>query len=113
VSGVGACRHSDTARSWDSGDIQGEPLPLGFRADILADGTVIPEIKVVPALLPAHDMQLQPYLRMSGLPVGLLFNFRAPRLEDGLAAICRMTALRRLTGLSSPWPTVALVLPPC
>ena len=63
---------------------KGEPLPLGFRADILADETVILEIKAVPALLPAHDMQLQTYLRMSGLPVGLLLNFHALRLKDGL-----------------------------
>jgi hypothetical protein len=34
---------------------KGEPLPLGFRADILADETVILEIKAVPALLPAHE----------------------------------------------------------
>ena len=63
---------------------KGEPLPLGFRADILADETVILEIKAVPALLPAHDMQLQTYLRMSGMPVGLLLNFHALRLKDGL-----------------------------
>ena len=31
-----------------------------------------------------HDMQLQTYLRMSGLPVGLPFNSHAPRLKDGL-----------------------------
>jgi hypothetical protein len=29
-------------------------------------------------------MQLQTYLRMSGLPVGLLFDFHALRLKDGL-----------------------------
>ena len=34
---------------------QGKPLPLGIRADILADETVILEIKTVPALLRAHD----------------------------------------------------------
>jgi GxxExxY protein len=50
----------------------------------VVDETVILEIKAVPALLPAHDMQLQTYLRMSGFPVGLLFNFHAPRLKDGL-----------------------------
>jgi GxxExxY protein len=65
-----------------------EALPFGFRADILADETVILGIKEVPALLPAllpaYDMQLQTYLRMSGLPVGLLFNFHALRLKDGL-----------------------------
>ena len=61
-----------------------ELLPLGFRADILADETVIAEIKAVPALLPAHDMQLQTYLRMSGLPVGPLLNFHALRRKDDL-----------------------------
>jgi GxxExxY protein len=63
---------------------KGEPLSLGFRAGILADETVILEIKAVPALLPVHDMQLQTYLRMSGFPVGLLLNFRMPSLEDSL-----------------------------
>jgi GxxExxY protein len=45
---------------------------------------VIVEIKAVPALLPADDAQLQTYLRMSGIPVGLLLNFHAVRLNDGL-----------------------------
>jgi GxxExxY protein len=40
---------------------KGEPLLLGFRADILVDETVILEIKGVPTLLPVHDMQLQTY----------------------------------------------------
>jgi GxxExxY protein len=48
------------------------------------DDIVILEIKAVPALLPAHDAQLQTYLRMSGIPVGLLLNFHAVRLKDGL-----------------------------
>jgi GxxExxY protein len=63
---------------------KGKPLALGFRADILVDETVILEIKAVPALLPVHKMQLQNYLRMSGPPVGLLFNVHALRLKDGL-----------------------------
>jgi GxxExxY protein len=63
---------------------KGMPIPPGFRADILVDDIVILEIKAVPALLPAHDAQLQTYLRMSGIPVGLLLNFHAVRLKDGL-----------------------------
>jgi GxxExxY protein len=55
---------------------KGEPLPLGFRAGILVDE--------FPALLPVHDMQLQTHLRMSGFPAGLLFNFPALCLKDGL-----------------------------
>jgi len=65
-----------------------EPLPLGFRTDILAGETAILEIKAVPALLPAQDMrlqmQLQTDLRMSGFPVGLPLSFLALRLKDGM-----------------------------
>ena len=60
------------------------PLPLGFRADILADETVILEIKTRGAAVRRAKTQLQTYPRRSGLPVGLLLNFRALRLEDGL-----------------------------
>jgi len=56
----------------------------GFRADILVDRQVVVEIKAVTNLLPAHDAQVLTYLRMSGLRVGLLFNFHAPLLKDGL-----------------------------
>jgi GxxExxY protein len=63
---------------------KGIKIPLGFRADILVADTVILEIKAVPAFVPAHEAQLQTYLRMSGIPVGLLLNFHATRLKDGL-----------------------------
>jgi PD-(D/E)XK nuclease superfamily len=33
---------------------------------------------------PAHHAQLQTYLRVSSIPVGLLLNFHAKRLKDGL-----------------------------
>jgi GxxExxY protein len=59
-------------------------IPLFFRADLLAVHIVILEVKAIPGLLPAHEAQLQTYLRMSGLPVGLLMNFHAIRLKDGL-----------------------------
>lgn len=55
----------------------------GFRADILVDRQVIVEIKTVAELVPAHDAQVLTYLRMSGLRVGLLFNFHARLLKDG------------------------------
>ena len=56
---------------------QGKPLPLGFRADILADETVILEIKAVPALLRAHDtkppwMMTLPSSRAVGMRTGLV-----------------------------------------
>ena len=63
---------------------QEEPLPLGLRADILVEQTVILDIKAVAALLPGHARQLQTYQRMSGLPVNLLLNFQLLGLKDGL-----------------------------
>jgi GxxExxY protein len=59
-------------------------IPLGFRADIVVDATIILEIKAVAALLPVHEAQLPTYLRMSRISVGLLMNFHAKLLKNGL-----------------------------
>ena len=59
-------------------------LPLGFRADIVVSDSIIIEVKAVSEILPVHQAQVLTYLRMSGIPVGLLMNFHATRLKDGL-----------------------------
>jgi GxxExxY protein len=59
-------------------------IPLGFRADIVVDRAILLEIKAVAALLPAHQAQILTYLRMSEIRVGLLMNFHANLLKDGL-----------------------------
>jgi GxxExxY protein len=59
-------------------------IPLGFRADIVVENTIILEIKAVASFVPAHDAQILTYLRMSQIRVGLLLNFHARRLKDGL-----------------------------
>ncbi|RJF83406.1 GxxExxY protein [Azospirillum cavernae] len=51
-----------------------------YFADIVVEGRVIVELKVCDALGQAHLRQVVNYLRVSGLPVGLLFNFAAPSL---------------------------------
>ncbi|HUB11501.1 MAG TPA: GxxExxY protein [Acetobacteraceae bacterium] len=56
----------------------------GFRADIIVQREVILEIKAAAAILPAHEAQLHTYLSMSGLHVGLILNFNARRLIDGI-----------------------------
>jgi GxxExxY protein len=63
---------------------KGKTLPVGFRADLIVDGKVIIEVKAVDALAPVHQAQILTYLRMSQLRIGLLMNFHAPRLKDGL-----------------------------
>ena len=61
-----------------------ERITNGFKADIIVAQTLILEIKSVATILPVHEMQLRTYLRLSGLRIGLLLNFNAPRLTDGL-----------------------------
>ena len=60
------------------------PIAEGFRADIVVAREVILEIKSVAAILPAHEAQLHAYLRMSGLRIGLILNFNARRLTEGI-----------------------------
>jgi len=52
-----------------------------YFADLIVDEKVIVEVKAVEQLTDIHRAQLLNYLRISGLRVGLLFNFAAPRLQ--------------------------------
>ena len=63
---------------------KGTTFPFGFRADMVVESAVILEIKAVTSLVPAHDAQILTYLRMSHIRIGLLMNFHALRLKDGL-----------------------------
>jgi GxxExxY protein len=62
---------------------KGEQVGDGFKADVVVVEQLILEIKSVATILTVHEMQLRTYLRMSGIRVGLLLNFNAPRLMDG------------------------------
>jgi GxxExxY protein len=42
------------------------------------------EIKTVQKLAPIHDAQLLSYLRLANIERGLLINFHAYRLADGI-----------------------------
>ena len=45
------------------------------------------ELKSVETLLPVHGKQLLTYLRLLGLPLGLLVNFGAATFKDGIRRI--------------------------
>jgi GxxExxY protein len=59
-------------------------LECGYRIDLLVDGTVVVELKAVDALAPIHDAIVLTYLRLSGCRIGLLINFHAVVLKDGI-----------------------------
>ena len=52
-----------------------------YFADILVEGKVIVEIKTVERLDKAHEAQILNYLKATGVPVGLLVNFKQPKAE--------------------------------
>jgi GxxExxY protein len=61
----------------------------GQRLDLLAGGRVIVELKCVEEFAPIHQAQLISYLKATGLRLGLLMNFKAAVLKDGIKRIVR------------------------
>ena len=59
----------------------------GQKVDLVVAGVVLVELKAVPRLRRIHRYQVQSYLRTLSLPVGLLMNFNALLLKDGLQRI--------------------------
>ena len=68
-------------------EYEGMQFDDGLRVDLLVDDCVVVEIKSVERLLPVHPKQVLTYLRLLKLPVGLLINFGAPTLKQGLQRI--------------------------
>jgi GxxExxY protein len=62
-------------------------LDCGYRLDLLVEEQVIVEIKSVENIVPIHQAQLLSYLKISGLPVGLIINFNVNVLKNGIKRI--------------------------
>lgn len=69
----------------------------GFRTDLLVEGCVVIELKSVEKLAPVHGKQVLTYLRLMNLHIGLLINFGAATLKEGLQRI-----VNQLTPSASP-----------
>lgn len=63
---------------------EGVELGSGFVADLVVEDRVIVEIKSVESVSPVHKKQLLTYLRLTGRRVGLLINFGALLVKDGI-----------------------------
>jgi GxxExxY protein len=55
-----------------------------YIADFIVEGSVVVELKAIEAIAPVHVRQLQTYLRLTGCPLGLILNFGALTLTDGI-----------------------------
>lgn len=59
----------------------------GFRIDLLVENKVLVEIKSVEKLAPVHYAQTLTYIKMKNLKLGLLINFNAKHLKNGIHRI--------------------------
>ncbi len=62
-------------------------IDAGFRADLVVNDLVIVELKSVEILAPVHKKQLLTYLRLTNKHLGLLINFGAPLIKDGITRV--------------------------
>jgi GxxExxY protein len=66
---------------------EGVHLEVGFRADLIVENKVIVELKSVEAVHPVHKKQLLTYLRVTNKRLGLLINFGAFLIKDGISRV--------------------------
>ena len=60
-----------------------EPLFI----DIIVEDKVLVEVKAVEKYHPIYETQVLTYLRLTGLKLGLLVNFGASHVKDGISRI--------------------------
>jgi GxxExxY protein len=66
---------------------KGLRLKTDIRLDLRVADQVVVEIKSVERLNPIHRAQLLTYLKLTGLRIGLLFNFNVEFLRSGMRRI--------------------------
>lgn len=70
-------------------------LPVSYRGavighhrlDLFVDARIVLEVKAVDRILPLHAAQVISYLKVNGARIGLLMNFNAEVLRNGLRRI--------------------------
>ena len=68
-------------------DFEGLWFDDAFRIDLLVQDAVVVEVKSVAAIAKVHEKQLLTYIRLLDCRVGLLLNFGAPLLKNGIRRI--------------------------
>lgn len=63
---------------------EGLAIDNAYRLDLLLDDRLIIEVKAVEKRHPLYQAQLLTYMRLTRAKIGLLINFNAPRIKDGI-----------------------------
>lgn len=63
---------------------KGKDLDCGYRIDIIAEKSIILELKAVDVLASIHKAQLLTYLKLADLRLGFLMNFNVALMKEGI-----------------------------
>lgn len=79
-------------------------IPRAYVADFIVEDCVVVEVKAAAAITDRDRRQLQTYLEIEGCPLGLILNFGALKLVDGITRVVNHFphGSRRLSG--EPYP---------
>jgi GxxExxY protein len=59
----------------------------GFRADLYVENKVIVELKSLEQIMPVHKKQLLTHIRLADKRLGLLINFGADLIKNGISRV--------------------------
>jgi len=62
-------------------------LEIGFRADLIVERKLILELKSVEQVAKVHKKQLLTHMRLTNCRLGLLINFGAELIKDGISRV--------------------------
>jgi len=65
-------------------DYKGHHVECAYRIDLIVEGRVLLELKVVEEVAPIHKAQILTYMRLADTRVGLLVNFNVEILKNGI-----------------------------
>ncbi len=65
----------------------GVQLDVGYRLDMLVEGEIVVENKVVRVLAPVHHAQVITYLKLTGHRLGFLVNWNVALIKHGIRRI--------------------------
>jgi GxxExxY protein len=68
-------------------EFEGMQFDDGLRIDLLINSMVVVELKSVEKIARVHPKQVLTYLRLLNLRAGLLLNFGAPSMREGIQRI--------------------------
>ncbi len=63
---------------------RGLNISCAYKADLIVEDAVVLEVKALDTIAPIHRRQLNTYLHLTKCPVGLLLNFGAMTMKEGI-----------------------------